>query len=188
MVSLRRLMRTDTPPLLVVAGLAALPCGCGRSPGEHASQLAAPSVPEALRPGEGEVLTAKLSAQGTQNYECQAGEGASYAWKLVGPDADLRDAANQVVGRHVAGPTWAGTDGSKVVGEVRAKEDAPGGQAVPWLLLKAKSASGAGTFGKVTTIQRLDTEGGLAPAAGCDAAHAGARQNVPYRATYYFYR
>jgi hypothetical protein len=154
---------------------------------EVATKLAPPTVPETIKTGEGDVLTAKLSAKGTQNYECQAGEKASFAWKLVGPEADLTDDTGKSVGHHYTGPTWESIDGSKVVGEVKARADAPGGKGVPWLLLKPKSVSGAGVFGKVTAVQRVDTEGGLAPAAGCDAQHTGAKQNIPYRATYYFY-
>lgn len=41
---------------------------------------------------------------------------------------------------------------------------------------------------EVTYIQRLDTQGGLAPATGCDAAHEGATARIGYTATYYFYR
>jgi hypothetical protein len=184
-VAVRPMTRVGGAALLVAGASIAL--GCQRPGGEPATKLAAPSVPESLRAGEGEVVSAKASAKGTQNYECQAGDNGTYAWKLVGPDAELSDDAGKSMGRHYAGPTWESADGSKVVAEVKAKADAPGGRAVPWLLLKAKSASGAGVFGKVTSVQRVDTEGGLPPSGGCDAAHAGAHQNVPYRSTYYFY-
>ena len=40
---------------------------------------------------------------------------------------------------------------------VRAASDP---NAIPWLLLKAKSTDGPGTFGKVTYIQRVNTVGG----------------------------
>jgi hypothetical protein len=36
-------------------------------------------------------------------------------------------------------------------------------------------------------VQRVRTSGGLAPATGCDAAHAGAVVRVPYTATYCFF-
>jgi hypothetical protein len=127
-------------------------------------------------------------AKGNQIYECQGGDGGPYAWKLLGPEADLADESAKPIGKHYAGPTWESTDGSKVVAEVSARADAPGGQAIPWLLLKAKSASGPGTtFAKVTSVQRVDTFGGMAPSSGCEAQHAGAQEKVPYRATYYFY-
>jgi hypothetical protein len=166
----------------VVAALASL-AACGR---DTQRTLQPPSVPDALRVSANEAVTEKASAQGTQIYECQAAD-AGFAWKLVGPDAVLTDAAGARIGRHYAGPTWEALDGSKVVGALAQKADAPGGGAIPWLLLSAKSTEGAGRFANVTSIQRVDTWGGVAPASGCDATTAGTRQSVPYRATYYFY-
>jgi len=175
-------------PFAVFALASAFAVGaCSRAGGDPASKLAVPSVPDSLRPPDGEALIAKVLAKGTQNYECRTNDNATYAWKLSGPDADLTDETGKSVGHHYAGPTWESTDGSKVVGEVKAKADAPGGQGVPWLLLKATSTSGTGIFSKVTSIQRVDTAAGLAPSTGCDAQHVGARQNVAYRATYCFY-
>ena len=160
---------------------------CPRPSVEPASKLTPPTVPDSLRAPDGDVLVAKVLAKGTQNYECRTTDNTTYAWKLVGPDADLSDETGKSVGHHYVGPTWESTDGSKVVGEVKAKADAPDGQGIPWLLLKATSTSGTGVFSKVTSIQRVDTTAGLAPSTGCDAQHVGARQNIAYRATYYFY-
>jgi hypothetical protein len=145
------------------------------------------TVPESLRPAANESLVLKASATGTQNYECRAGDGGAPAWTLLGPDAQLTDDAGKTIGRHYAGPTWEATDGSKVVAEVKAKAPAPDGRSVPWLLLKTKSTAGTGVFSRVTSIQRIETVGGLAPETGCDAQHAGARQASPYRAVYSFY-
>ena len=72
-------------------------------------------------------------------------------------------------------------------GEVKAKQDDPAGQAIPWLLLAAKSASGDGTFGRVSYIQRVATEAGKAPADGCTTADLGKQARVPYKALYRFY-
>jgi hypothetical protein len=146
----------------------------------------AAAVPESLRPGSDEVLLSRASAVGTQIYECRAGDGGA-AWSLLGPEAELADDAGKPIGRHYSGPTWESTDGSKIVGEVKARADAPGGRAIPWLLLQAKTTSGTGVFSRVTSVQRTDTMGGLAPESGCDAQHAGARQASPYRAVYSFY-
>jgi hypothetical protein len=54
-------------------------------------------------------------------------------------------------------------------------------------LLKAISNTGKGLLSKVTYVQRLYTEAGIAPANGCDADHVGASADVPYTATYAFY-
>jgi hypothetical protein len=164
----------------------ALACSRGSATLPDAGGTAPGPVPESLRPGSDEVLVSRLSAAGTQNYECRAADGGS-TWTLLGPEAELKDDAGKLVGHHYAGPTWESTDGSKVVAAVKTRADAPGGRSIPWLLLEAKTTSGAGVLSRVTSIQRTDTVGGLAPEAGCDAQHLGARQTTPYRAVYSFY-
>ena len=69
------------------------------------------------------------------------------------------------------------------------KQDAPDPEAIPWLMLASETSSGpgSGVLGVITQIARLDTKGGKAPAAGCDATHLGAELRVPYEASYYFY-
>jgi hypothetical protein len=99
----------------------------------------------------------------------------------------LFNARGEVVGNHFAGPTWQGQDGSGVVGAVVKRADAPSKNAIPWLLLEAKSHAGAGAFSTITHIQRLDTKGGIAPKKGCDATHVEKEVRVPYEATYAFY-
>ena len=42
-------------------------------------------------------------------------------------------------------------------------------------------------FSTITHIQRLDTVSGVAPAEGCDEAHAGEEVRAPYEATYTFF-
>jgi len=91
------------------------------------------------------------------------------------------------IGKHYKGPVWEALDGSKVGGQVLQRANAPDAAAVPWLLLKATSHEGTGTFAHVTFIQRVDTVGGLPPAAECDQPHAGAEASAAYHATYFFY-
>jgi hypothetical protein len=40
---------------------------------------------------------------------------------------------------------------------------------------------------QVSSIQRLSTKGGKAPATGCDAAHKGEKSRAHYTAIYRFY-
>jgi hypothetical protein len=126
---------------------------------------------------------------GVQIYECTAGKDDSmrYSWTLKGPEAELRDKSDRKLGKHYAGPTWEANDGSKVVGDVVARDDGPDGPAIPWLLLRAKSTSGTGVFSAVLSIQRLHTRGGKAPEGGCDQTQSGKEARVPYTADYYFY-
>jgi hypothetical protein len=86
-----------------------------------------------------------------------------------------------------AGPSWQAQDGSTVVGEVITSSTSPQAGSIPWLLLRAKSHSGDGVFASIGFIVRIQTEGGVAPATGCDADHAGTETRVPYNAIYVFF-
>jgi hypothetical protein len=126
-------------------------------------------------------------AKGVQIYTCKAAN-SSYAWSLKAPDATLADANGNAIGKHFAGPTWQATDGSAVVGEPLNASPSPNAGAVAWLVLHAKSHEGNGQMASVQYIVRTHTEGGVAPATGCDAAHAGNEVRVPYSAVYLFFR
>jgi hypothetical protein len=154
--------------------------------GATGSGPAAPDVPAAIRVPAGAKLIEKLHATGAQVYGCAA-TGGKYGWTLKRPDATLTDAKGGEAGKHGAGPSWTAKDGSAVTGAKVAQADAPAADAVPWLLLKATSTSGKGRLGGVSFIQRLGTNGGKAPATGCDAAHDGKELRVDYSADYYFY-
>jgi hypothetical protein len=110
-----------------------------------------------------------------------------HEWALKAPEAYLFDAQGKRIGRHYGGPTWEGIDGSKVVGEVKGRESSTQTNAIPWLLLVAKKHEGNGVFCRVSSIQRLETLGGKAPAGGCDWSKLGTELRVPYTAVYYFY-
>ena len=64
----------------------------------------------------------------------------------------------------------------------------PVADAIPWLLIRAKSTQGSGLFHDVTYIQRVNTRGGLPPLAVHNEAHLGEEVRVRYTAEYFFYR
>ena len=150
---------------------------------------AAPAVPESLKVPANQVPSLEMQATGVQIYECSASktDPARFEWVFKAPEADLLDGLGEKVGKHYAGPTWESNDGSKVVGEVKAKDAGPDASAIPWLLLAAKTTSGQGVFSQTLSIQRLYTVGGKAPADGCDQARSGKEARVPYRARYAFF-
>src|SRR5262245_54102623 len=120
-------------------------------------------------------------AEGVQIYRWN---GTS--WVFLRPEAFLYAGEDDdPVGTHYAGPTWESVSGSYVVGAVleRCTVDP---DSIPWLLLEAVSSDGPGIFDRVTYIQRVNTEGGLAPAG--PGAFIGEVARVPYTAEYYFYR
>lgn len=147
-----------------------------------------PVVPENLQAPAGEKVILHAHATGVQIYVCQAETGQEAAWVLKGPEAELTDAIGKKVAHHSAGPSWTHSDGSVVVGKVVAKQDAPKAGAIPWLLLTAASHKGDGFMARVTSIQRIYTDGGLAPKASeCDAATDAKESRSAYSADYYFY-
>ena len=146
-------------------------------------------VPETLRPGSDQTLAMVVPAKGVQIYECRvskdAGTGAE--WVFVAPEAELFNARGNPIGRHGAGPFWQANDGSRVVGTVKQRVDAPIAGAIPWLLLTSKSTSTTGSFSSVSSIQRVNTVGGVAPTAACTSDRVGATERIPYTADYYFF-
>jgi hypothetical protein len=153
-----------------------------------ASQPATPAapVPDQIRPDAAQSAFTTLAARGVQIYECRAKKDNPGAaeWVFVAPEAQLYDANGKLVGKHYAGPHWESLDGSKVVGSVKGRANAPQAGAIPWLLLATTSDGPSGEFAKVTSIQRVSTMGGLAPAEGCSTASLGKTARVGYSADY----
>jgi hypothetical protein len=149
---------------------------------------ARPEVPESLRAPAGEEVILVAHATGVQIYVCQAETEQKSAWVLKAPEAELTDAGGKKIGQHFAGPSWKHIDGSQVTGKVVAKQDAPKPGAIPWVLLSAASHTGEGILARVTTIQRILTEGGLPPnASDCNMSANGKESRSAYSADYYFY-
>lgn len=156
----------------------------------QAQAIVPPTLPDKLKAPSGEVPSIVVKAKGVQIYTCKTSttNAAGFEWTLKAPEADLFNEQGVKVGKHYAGPSWEANDGSKVVGEIKERLDAPDGKAIPWLLLKAKSNEGNGTFSKITSVQRVDTAGGLAPAAAdCAQSSQDKEVRVDYSANYYFY-
>jgi hypothetical protein len=153
-------------------------------PGASVSaDAAAAPLPDAIAvPGETVVLT--VHAEGAQVYECKAGADGKPGWAFREPIATLL-VDGKTVGRHYAGPNWEHSDGSAVVGKSAAS--APGATAddIPWLRLEVISRRGSGILAGVTTVQRINTNGGKLEGA-CDKP--GAFRSVPYSADYVFLR
>lgn len=152
------------------------------------------AIPEMLKAGPGETMLMVVPARGVQIYECRSrkDQPASYEWAFIAPQATLFDAAGHKIGTHFEGPTWEAEDGSRITGALKARVDAPqngeqAGNAIPWLLLTATAGGTAkGAFSAVTSVQRVNTTGGLTPKTPCTEAKDGAVARVPYTADYYF--
>ena len=174
------------PSKLLMLLLAAISAGLSACASSPASKIV---VPENLQVPAAQQFLAETNASGVQIYTCSASKTDvnKYEWSFKAPQADLFDAGGKKIGSHYAGPSWESEDGSKVVAEVKARNDGPAASAIPWLLLIAKSTSGNGVFSKVSYIQRLATEAGKAPVDGCSKANFGSELRVPYKALYRYY-
>jgi uncharacterized protein DUF3455 len=147
------------------------------------ARAAETTLPDAIQ-AQGETAVITLHAEGAQVYECKAGADGKLAWAFREPVATLL-ADGKTVGRHYAGPNWEHADGSAVA--AKAAGNAPGATAadIPWLKLAVTSSRGSGTLTGVTTVQRINTQGGKLDGA-CEKA--GAYRSVPYSADYVFLR
>jgi uncharacterized protein DUF3455 len=146
----------------------------------------AQQVPQQIQVPATEKLLLEVHAKGDQVYTCK-GDGGQFTWTLKAPDAQLFEKDGKLFGKHFAGPSWEASDGSRVTGKAVANAPSPDADSIPWLLVNIVSHDGKGVLSSATTIQRLNTKAGKAPATGCDASHVGQEVRVPYSADYLFY-
>jgi hypothetical protein len=153
-----------------------------------AGSATAQSIPSELQVPNGQTLLSTVQAEGDQIYICQASSTnpEQFEWVLKAPEAVLLQ-NGKPIGKHYGGPTWESNDGSKIVGQVKNKVNAPQADAIPWLLLEVKSNQGNGSLSEVNWVQRIRTSGGKAPTTGCDRSTSNTTVRVGYSADYLFY-
>jgi hypothetical protein len=173
----------------------------------HANRdLVSPPVPSNLEVSAQYKLFLVGHATGTQQYICLP-SGANVAWILFGPQATLFNDNDKQIITHFLSPnpsengmpraTWQHSNDTSAVWAmaIASSSDlafvAPG--AIPWLLLEVvgdeRGPTGGARLTRTAFIQRLNTEGGLAPMSGCaTSTDIGARALVDYSADYFFYK
>jgi hypothetical protein len=153
------------------------------------------AVPASIQPpADSSKLIMHVYAKGVQLYVCTPDprDSSHYVWIFAGPRANLfaDSAYHQLVGKHYLGatknPVWEDNDGSIVTGSKVRQADPPGGDAIPWLLLKTVATAGTGVLTPVVFIQRVNTKGGKAPVAA-SASDKGRMVAIAYTADYFFY-
>lgn len=171
-----------------------------------AGPVAPPHVPAGIQVPAGNIAYMVGHAVGTQGYVC-APKGLAFEWKLFTPQATLlADDGTQLTTHYfspnpwendIVRPTWLH---SRDTSAIRARLEgnpsfdpdfvAPG--AVPWLLLRTVGGEvgpdGGDRLTNTTFIHRVNTSGGIAPAALCGAGNVGEMRFEPYSADYYFYK
>jgi len=160
----------------------------GNKEKEAPAKESAPDVPDAIAVPAGLEPVLFVRAKGSQVYTCQAGADGKFSWTLKGPEAELKDRKDKVIGQHSAGPTWKLKDGSEVTGKAVGHVDSLDADSIPWLLVNVESHAGkSGLLTNVTTIQRVHTHGGKPGNDACDESHKDAETKSDYSADYYFY-
>jgi hypothetical protein len=152
----------------------------------------APDVPDAIAVAAGLEPVLSVSAKGSQIYTCQASTDGKFAWTLKGPEAELHDRKDKVIGQHFADPTtklptWKLKDGSEVSGKAAAHVDSLDADSIPWLQVNVVNHAGKGMLTDVTTIQRVHTHGGKPGSDPCDESHKDAEIKSNYTADYFFF-
>ena len=180
-------MKIQTP--LTLATVLAL-TACSNMGGSPMATYSQSALPPTVQVPAGHTVAMETVGAGDITYECRARKdmAGQFEWVFVGPDAKLMDRKGMQVGRYFGPPaTWENKDGSKVTATQVAVAPAGAGN-IPLQLVKANPAMGMGAMQGVTYIQRVATQGGVAPAAACAAGNVGQKQVVKYQADYIFWR
>jgi hypothetical protein len=139
-------------------------------------------MPDAIAAG-GETVVLQVHAEGAQIYECKADASGKLAWQFREPIASLFN-EGKTVGRHYAGPNWE-IDGGAVVAKIAGRAPGASSKDILWLKLEATDHRGSGPLKDVTTVQRVNTQGGNAEGV---CQKAGELHSEPYSADYVFLR
>ncbi len=178
---------TLTTTLAALAAATVL-AACGSTPAPMGFSQAA--LPAAVQVPTGHKVVMETVGVGQITYECRekAAMAGQHEWVFVGPDAVLNDRGGKAVGKYFGPPaTWQSMDGSQLTGAQLAVAPAMAGS-IPLQLVKANPAMGQGAMNGVAYIQRVATQGGVAPAMACDTATKGSKQIVKYQADYIFWK
>ena len=170
----------------------------------HAQTVTPPSVPAGLEVEAGNEAFLLGHGVGSQNYVCQPTTSLGpVAWTLFTPQATLFDDQREQLITHFSSPnpdesgmvrvTWEDSADTSTVWAQGIAFATVKSDAIPWVKLQVVGnrvgPTGGNTLFDTTFIQRVNTEGGLAPATGCDIpTDVGRKRFVPYTADYFFYR
>jgi hypothetical protein len=171
----------------------------------HAQSVTPPAVPPGLEVDPPNQAFLVGHATGTQNYECQPVSPLGRVdWVLFTPQATLfDDQAGQLI-THFFSPnpdeplrvvraTWQDSRDTSAVWARGVASATVNPNAITWVKLevvgKEDGPTGGAALSGTTFIQRVNTDGGLAPTTGCEVlSDVGKRAFMPYTADYFFYR
>ena len=145
--------------------------------------------PKPSKPPATQKLELEALGVGVQIYECKPAkdEPKRFEWVFKAPEAELFDNTGKRIGRHYAGPTWESNDGSKVVGEVKGRDNGPRSGLHPMSCLTEREinlGNGVLVGPKASAFVYSGRQG---PLEGCNQIQAGKEIRVAYKARYYFF-
>jgi len=170
-----------------------------------AQTITPPDVPPGLEVTDGSQPFLVGRGVGTQNYVCAPTDKLGHVdWILFTPEATLFSDDNLQLTTHFSSPnpgeggvvvrvSWQDSrDTSAVWGRAVAQATVDP-SAIDWLKIQRAGSrvgpTGGNTLAVATFLQRVNTEGGLAPSVGCDATpDVGKKAFIPYSADYIFYK
>ncbi|MDO9003683.1 MAG: DUF3455 domain-containing protein [Aquabacterium sp.] len=183
-------MQTRSTTALAITCVALLSACSNMSPMAMDKPFSQDGLPDAVKVPAGHQVALQSVGVGEITYECRAKADAlgAFAWVFVGPQADLMSRSGSKLGTYFGPPaTWAALDGSKITGTQLAVAPAGMGN-IPSQLVKANPAVGSGAMSGISYIQRVATQGGVAPASVCDGSAVGRKEVVKYQADYIFWK
>ena len=148
------------------------------------------ALPATVQVPAGHKVAFETVGVGEITYQCSAKKdmAGQFDWVFVSPEARLLDRSGKQIGKYYGPPaTWESMDGSKLTAVQLAVAPNMAGR-IPLQLVKGNPAIGSGAMQGVTYIQRVHTQGGVAPATPCAAANLSTKQSVKYQADYIFYK
>ena len=147
-------------------------------------------LPALIQVATANTLVLETKASGTIEYQCSKEKDplTTYKWSMVGPKAELSNEGGEKVGDYSGPPArWGHKDGSFVTGSQVAVSP-NGSKNIPLQLVKADVSGGLGALTAISYIQRVKTQGGVAPAKKCSADNEGEKAEVDYKAEYWFWK
>ena len=147
-------------------------------------------LPALIQVATANTLVLETKASGTIEYQCSKEKDplTTYKWTMAGPKAELSSRGGEKIGDYSGPPArWAHKDGSFVTGSQVAVSP-NGSKNIPLQLVKADVAGGQGALTGVSYVQRVNTQGGVAPAKKCSADNDGEKAEVSYKAEYRFWK
>ena len=147
-------------------------------------------LPALIQVAAGNSVVLEALAKGTITYACRKEKEplTTYKWIVVGEQAVLSDNEGKEIGTYSGPPARWSVDDKSFVNGSQVAVSPNGAKNIPFQLVKSDVAGGQGLLTAVSYVQRVNTQGGVAPSKKCSANNQGDKVEVDYNAEYRFWR